>query len=256
MVDLCQRCILDTSVPDIVFNNEGICNYCLSYDEILLTLPASKEAKQLKLEQLVNQMKRDGEGNDYDCILGVSGGVDSTYLANLAVESGLRPLLVHVDTGWNNEIAVSNIEKLIEHLKLDLLTVVLDWEEIKDLQRSYFLASVPDCDVPQDHAFPAVLNRIAVENRIKHSLSGHNIATEFILPKAWSYDSNDLANLEHIHRIYGKRPIKSYPKYSLFKRVVWYRFIKKVTSYGKFKYLSDIKSFYMESVMRALASVS
>jgi len=247
----CSKCVLDTTVEDIYFDENGVCNYCKSYDNIIKTIPEGKEAKKI-LDSLVKKIKDDGQNKKYDCIIGLSGGVDSTYLAYLVVELGLRPLVVHIDTGWNSEIAVQNIENVVNILDLDLFTYVIDWEEMKDLQLSFFKASVPDCDIPQDHVFPALLNKIAKQNKIKHIISGHNIVTEYILPRNWSYDSNDLTHLLDIHSKFGNRPLKKYPKYSLFDRMIYYRFIFPVTSHRFLYYIpynkEEIKSFIQEKL--------
>lgn len=203
----CSKCVLDTTVEDITFDENGVCNYCREYDSVVKTIPHGEKAKEV-LNQTVKQIKQDGKGKKYDCILGLSGGVDSTYLAYLVVELGLRPLVVHIDTGWNSEIAVQNIENVVNKLNLDLHTHVIDWEEMKDLQLAFFKASIPDCDIPQDHVFPALLNKIAKQNKIKHIISGHNIVTEYILPRNWSYDSNDLTHILDIHKKVWKNAFK------------------------------------------------
>lgn len=248
---VCKRCVLDTTVEDIVFDENGICNYCHSYDDIVKTIPQGSEAIK-HLEQLVQKIKLDGKGSEYDCIIGLSGGVDSTYLAHMVIKQGLRPLAVHVDTGWNSEIAVSNIENVVNKLGIDLYTVVIDWEEMKDLQRSYFLASVPDCDVPQDHVFPAVLSKIASSKGIKHSISGHNIVTEYVLPRNWSYDSNDLVQLKEIHKKYGKSRLKKYPTISLFDRTIKYKFITPLNTHRFLYYVPYNKESVKEFIQSEL----
>ncbi|MCP4325916.1 MAG: N-acetyl sugar amidotransferase [Alteromonadales bacterium] len=237
---ICSQCILDTSDPKITFDKNGVCNYCHSYKKVESTALNPVEAEKY-LKSMVAKIK-DSSTGEYDCIVGMSGGVDSTYVAYLAKEYGLNPLAVHIDAGWNSEIAVKNIESATNILKIDLETIVLDWQEIRDLQRSYFLASVPDCDVPQDHAFVAGLYKLAAKYNIKYMLSGHNNVTEFILPPAWGYDSNDLTNLLDIHRQYGAVELKTYPKLGLFERTVYYRLFKKLTSFRILNYVPYIKS--------------
>ena len=247
----CTKCILDTTVEDINFDENGVCNYCRDYDHIIKTIPHGEKAKKV-LNQIVKQIKQDGKNKKYDCILGLSGGVDSTYLAYLVVELGLRPLVVHIDTGWNSEIAVQNIENVVNILNLDLHTHVIDWEEMKDLQLAFFKASIPDCDIPQDHVFPALLNKIAKQNKIKHIISGHNVVTEYILPRNWSYDSNDLTHLLDVHKKFGKIPLKKYPRYSLFDRIFTYRWIFPVKSHRFLYYVpydkEEIKKFIQEKL--------
>ncbi|WP_422089415.1 N-acetyl sugar amidotransferase [Tenacibaculum ovolyticum] len=247
----CSKCVLDTTVEDILFNEEGICNYCLEYEEKVIKID-KKLDKDKELKNLINTVKESGKNNEYDCIIGLSGGVDSTYLLYWAVENGLRPLAVHIDTGWNSELAVCNIENAVKQTNVDLYTHVIDWEEMKDLQLSFFKASVPDCDVPQDHVFSIVLNRVARKNKISYSLSGHNNVTEFILPKTWSYDSNDLSNLLDIHKKFGKIKLKKYPKNTLFNRVIYYKYLFPVKSVRPINFLdynkSEIKKIIQEKL--------
>lgn len=249
--EICSKCILDTTVSDIEFDSQGVCNYCHAYDRVIKTIPVGQEATD-KLNKIVARIKKDGVGNDYDCIIGLSGGVDSSYLAHQVVSLGLRPLAVHVDTGWNSDIAVQNIENVVKILKLDLFTVVIDWEEMRDLQLAFFKASVPDCDIPQDHVFPAILNKIAAEHGIKHSISGHNIVTEYILPRNWSYDSNDLEHIKDIHKQFGTKKLTKYPMLSLFKRTIFYKFIKPVESHRFLYYIpyqkNEIKAFIINNL--------
>lgn len=221
----CNRCVLDTTVSDIIFDSNGVCNYCHSYDDIIKTVPTGEVAVK-KFDEIIAKIKDEGKNNEYDCIIGISGGVDSTYLADLVIRNGLRPLAVHVDTGWNSEIATQNIQKLVEILEIDLMTFVIDWQEMKDLQLAFFKASLPDCDIPQDHVFPAVLHSLAKKYNIKSIISGHNIVTEFILPRNWSYDSNDLDHILDVHKKYGKIKLKKYPKFSFFDKVKYHHFDK------------------------------
>lgn len=242
---ICTKCILDTTDERITFNESGICNYCRSYAEVERSALSEHESK-LYLQSMVEKI-RDSANGEYDCIVGMSGGVDSTYVAYLVKTLGLRPLAVHIDAGWNSEIAVQNIESATKILKIDLETIVLDWKEIRDLQRAYFKASVPDCDVPQDHAFVAGIYAAAAKYGIRYMISGHNNVTEFILPPSWGYDSTDLSNLQDIHHQYGAVKLSSYPKLGLFKRTVYYRLIKKLNSFRILNYVpynkDDVTSF-------------
>lgn len=247
---ICTQCILDTSDPKISFDESGVCNYCHSFKEIeKKSLSLEKSEKHLK--SMISQIKKDSKG-EYDCIVGMSGGVDSTYVAYLAKKHGLNPLAVHIDAGWNSEIAVKNIESATNILSIDLETIVLDWQEIRDLQRSYFLASVPDCDVAQDHAFVAGIHHIAAKYKIKHMISGHNNVTEFILPPAWGYDSSDLSNLEDIHRQYGKVKLRTYPKLGLFTRAIYYRLINRLNSFRILNFVPYNKDLVREFIIKEL----
>jgi len=244
----CRKCILDTTVKDIEFDDEGICNYCKAYNKIIATVPTGIEA-EAKLNEIVEQIKRNGKNKEYDCLIGLSGGVDSTYLAYLVVSNGLRPLVVHIDTGWNSEIAVQNIQNVVTKLNLDLFTYVIDWDEMKDLQLSFFKASVPDCDIPQDHVFPALLNRIAKKYNIRDIISGHNLVTEFISPKGWLYDSNDLVHILDIQKKFGSVKLKKYPKFSLIDKWM-YKFIYKIKSHRLLYYVPYNKNKVKEFISK------
>ncbi len=221
----CVRCVMDTSDPWISFNDEGICNHCQAYDSYIKTI-GTPEDRERKLTNMVEQMKVRGKGKEYDCIMGLSGGVDSSYLAWFAVKKlGLRPLVVHVDTGWNSELAVSNIQNIVQRLKLDMHTLVINWPEIRDLQRAYFLSGIANLDVPQDHAFIASLYREARKFGIKDILNGGNMQTESILPNAWGYDASDAVSLKAIHKKFGLLKLKDYPTMSPLRRYVYYPFI-------------------------------
>jgi len=224
----CARCVMDTSDPWITFNDEGVCNHCQAYDAYIAMM-GTPEDRQRKLDQLVGQLKARGKGKDYDCIMGLSGGVDSSYLAWLAVKQlGLRPLVVHVDAGWNSELAVNNIQNIVQRLNLDMHTLVIDWREIRDLQRAYFLSGIANLDVPQDHAFITALYSEARKYGIKDILNGGNMQTESILPKAWGYDASDAVSLKAIHKKFGTIRLKNYPTMSMFEKYFYYPFIQKM----------------------------
>ena len=218
---ICTKTVMDTSDPDITFDSDGVCNYVNSYDNWDSDIKLSPLDAKLELERMINKMLDDGRGKQYDCIMGLSGGVDSSFLVYKVVkEWGLRPLIVHVDAGWNSELAVNNIENIVNFLNIDLHTLVVEWNDIRDLQRSFFQASVPNCDIPQDHSFIAGLYTEAKKYKIKHILNGGNMATESILPNAWGHDANDLVHINDIHRRFGERKLKNYPKINFFNRLV------------------------------------
>jgi N-acetyl sugar amidotransferase len=208
---MCARTVMDTTDPEIIFDAEGVSNHWYEYQDAARRQLLPADQARVQLERLVDLMKRAGRGRSYDCVLGLSGGVDSSYLAHLAVELGLRPLIVHFDNGWNSELAVSNIERLVKGLNLDLHTFVMDWPEFRDLQRAYFKASVVDLEVPTDHMILGALYQIATKNGLKYILSGTNVATEAILPRRWYYSKFDLANLRDIHRQFGTLPLRKLP---------------------------------------------
>lgn len=204
----CSRCILDTTVPEIVFDQKGECNYCKIHDELEKKYPLGKEGKR-KLKELVDKIKKDGKGKKYDCVVGVSGGRDSTYTLYMAKKLGLRPLAVHFDNGWNSETAVRNIQKVTNKLGVDLHTVVADWEEFKDLQIAFLKASTPDAEVPTDYVMISVLFQVAAQEGIKYHITGHSFRTEGTSPIGWTY--MDGRYIKNVHKKFGKIKIKSFP---------------------------------------------
>lgn len=217
---VCVRTVMDTTDPDIRFDADGICHYWHAFNSFRESLP-SAEARNQMLAERVERIKQAGRGKDYDCILGLSGGVDSSWLAKLAYDFGLRPLVVHFDNGWNTELAVANIESIVRRLGFDLETWVMDWAEFRDLQRAYLMASVLDLEVPTDHMILGALYRTAARHGIRTILSGTNYATEWLLPKAWNYRKSDLINLKSIHARFGERPLKTLPSLGVWQQS-WY----------------------------------
>lgn len=224
----CSLSVMDNIAdPDITFDENGICNYYYEYLEAEKQQCFTGEVGLQKQLDLANEIKKYPGKNGYNCILGLSGGADSTYLAFLAKKFGLNPLLVHFDYGWNSEIAVKNVQNAVMMTGFDLYTVVMDWEEFKSLQRSYFKASVLDLDVPADHMIFGSLYETAMKFNIKYILSGNNIWTEHTLPKSWNYSKFDLRNLKNIHRQFENTPLKRLPalgywqliKYNTFKKL-------------------------------------
>lgn len=239
---VCTRCVMDTTDPDITFDSEGVCNHCRGF----ATLPGTEwfpnEEGRSLLEMKLEAIRFDGAGKEYDCILGLSGGVDSSYLALLAKDWGLRPLVVHVDAGWNSELAVANIEKLVRHCGYDLHTHVVDWEEMRDLQLAYLRSGISNQDVPQDHIFFSSLYHFAAKHRIRHILSGGNIATEAIFPHSWHGNAMDDVNLRAIHRKFGTRPLKKYRTISFWQYYFVYPFMKKMRTLRPLNYMPYDKS--------------
>lgn len=236
---ICTRCVMDTSDPDITFDEQGVCSHCRSYDAMVRNTVdrAARGERKAELDAVVARIRQAGQGHDYDCIMGLSGGVDSSYVAYTAKKLGLRPLAVHFDSGWNSELAVSNIENIVKRLGIDLHTHVVDWEEMRDLQLAFFKASVANCDTPTDHAFPAVLYREAARHGIKYILSGTNYATEFILPPAWGYSSSDKRQLMDISRKFGKVRLRHYPRIGFFAQYLWYPYVRGIKTVRLLNYL-------------------
>ncbi|MGB3837201.1 N-acetyl sugar amidotransferase [Castellaniella sp.] len=233
----CARCVMDTSDPEIIFDEGGVCNHCHQFDERAGREWFPNESGRHQWEDIVKKIKGHGRGQEYDCILGLSGGVDSSYLAIKAHEWGLRPLVMHVDAGWNSELAVSNIESIVRHCGYDLHTHVVDWEEMRDLHLAYLRAGVANQDVPQDHIFFASLYHFATHNGIRYILSGGNLATEGIFPSSWHGSAMDAINLKAIHSKYGNDRLSQYRTISFFDYYVWYPFFKKMRTLRPLNYM-------------------
>ncbi len=226
---ICTRCVMDTTDPEIRFDENGVCNYCREVAERRKQYPYNldAEAKEKELANLVLQIQKAGKHKKYDCVLGVSGGVDSTFTAYRARKLGLRPLALHLDNGWNSEMAVHNIEKVCKKLDMDLFTYVIDWEEFRDIQLSFLKASTPDSEIPTDFAIASILNKTAAKHGLKYILTGDNYNTESILPPAWSHGHRDWKYVKNIHRQFGTIPFKTYPKASYFK-LFYYVFLERI----------------------------
>jgi len=211
---MCVRCVMDTTDPDITFDADGVCSHCHGFEANIRPYWHPGAAGATKLEALLADIRAAGEGREYDCIIGLSGGVDSSFLTAKLVEWKLRPLVVHVDAGWNSELAVKNIEQMISRLGLHLDTVVIDWNEMRDLQRAFLRSHVANQDIPQDHAFFAALFRKAIERDIRFVVNGSNYATEGVLPQSWGYDAMDSTHIRDIHRQFGEAPLRTFPLFS------------------------------------------
>ena len=226
---ICSRCVMDTSDHQISFDKNGVCNHCSEFDSNTSKRWFPNDEGQVRLDASFDTIRRSGQNSEYDCIIGLSGGVDSSYLALVMKDFDLRPLVVHVDAGWNSELAVFNIEQIVKHCGYDLHTHVMDWREIRDLQLAYLKAGVANQDVPQDHAFFATLYHYAVQNNIKYVISGGNIATESVFPMSWHHSAMDSINLRAIHRKFGSRPLIQYKTISFFEYYFYYPFVKGMT---------------------------
>jgi N-acetyl sugar amidotransferase len=211
-LQICSRCVMDETVPDIVFYADGRCSCCRPYDEHRTKELFTDEAGSERLERLVEDIKRAGRNAPYDCLIGLSGGVDSSYVAYLVAKRfGLRALALHLDNGWNTELAVDNVERIVKGLQINLSTHVLDWREFRDIQTAFIRSSISNIEIPTDHAIWAVLIKTAAKMGIKYIIAGNNVVTESIMPESWLYGSKDSRLIRGIHRRFGRVPMKTYP---------------------------------------------
>ncbi len=252
MYQVCTRCILDNiDYPEIYFDDAGVCNICNFYDEIAAKHILSDDKKEKALHKLVLNIKEAGANHEYDCVLGLSGGVDSSYVAYKTKTLGLRPLVVHLDNGWNSELAVKNIENIVRKLGFDLYTHVINWNEFRDLQLSYFKASVVDIEALTDHAINAILYKTASERGIKYILSGENLVTEGRMPPNWVHLKNDLVNIKDIHKKFGKIPIKTFPTLGELKSF-YYKRIKGIKTIPLLDYIDFNKNKAKQIIIHEL----
>lgn len=215
---MCVRCVFDENINGISFNVKGLCNYCQAYDNDVVPL-LKKINNSYELEKIVNEIKLFGKNQKYDCLIGLSGGVDSSFVAYNIHKLGLRPLAFHLDNGWNSDISVKNIKNIVSKLELELYTYVIDWEEFKDLQLSFIKAGVVDIELLTDHAITAVAYRLMKNEKIKYFISGSNYVTEAIMPNNWSYYKWDSKNIKAIHKKFGNKPLKTFPYYGFYDKI-------------------------------------
>jgi N-acetyl sugar amidotransferase len=247
---VCSNCVMDTSDSKIVFDGRGWCDYCNNFYRNILPNWHTDEKGEKALGAIAEEIRRGGKDRDHDCIIGVSGGVDSSYVTLVAKERlGLRPLIFHVDAGWNSQQSVNNIEKLVDGLDLDLHTDVVDWLEMKDLQLAFFRAQVPHLDTPQDHVFFAALYNFAAHNGFKYVLTGANYSTECVRePLEWHYHASDLRQLRDIHRRFGQRPLRTFPLADITRFKLYYRFIKGIRVVKPLNYVPYFKEPAMQEL--------
>jgi N-acetyl sugar amidotransferase len=242
---------MDTTDPNIVFDMNGICNHCHRYDTLLSMRVYEKDESKIMLDKIVKTIKTKGSNKDYDCLIGVSGGVDSTYVAYLTKKLGLKPLAVHFDNGWNSELAVSNIEKVLDKLNIDLYTYVIDWPTFKDLQLSFLKSSTPDGEIPTDHAINALLFSEANKRNIKFIINGMNFATESMAVESWSYGHSDWKYIKSIHKKFGQSSLNKYPKYTFLDLFYW-TFLKSIKVISILNYIDYKKEEVMNILQNEL----
>jgi len=221
-IKICKRCVMDSTDPAIKFDNNGFCNYCSSYLEQDFSYHPSKEQQ---LQTILSEIKEYGKDKKYDCLIGLSGGVDSSYVAYEVKRRGLRPLAIHLDNGWNSELAESNMRKCVEKLNIDLITYKVDWDEFKDIQKSFLKASIPGMEIPTDHALITILNRTAIENDIRYIINGSNNSSEYIMSPRWSEGDGQRDGLlvKTIQKKFGTKRLKTFPR-----TTIWENFSNKL----------------------------
>ncbi len=244
---ICTKCVMDTTDPGITFDDNGVCSHCRSYDSLVKTTCYGAEEGRRRLDTLIDTIRREGKERDYDCVIGVSGGVDSTFVAYKVKELGLRPLAVHLDNGWDSELAVKNIENVIKKLSIDLHTHVIDWEEFRDLQLAFLKASTPDSEIPTDHAIIALLHQMADKIGIRFLITGCNVRTETHLPKAWSQGHWDWRYIRSVQRRFGNMRIGTFPHTGLWK---YHRYRARHRQIDILNYLDYVKKDAKELIKR------
>ena len=246
---VCTRCVMDTSDPDIVFDENGICNHCTSFIERLQSRGYIKGESEAQWQQYVDVIKEQEKGKTYDCIVGISGGVDSCYVAYLCKHYGLRALLVHMDNGWDTEIAVNNIKSVAKALDFDYISYVLDWEEFKNVQLAYLKSSSVDLEMTTDVAILASIYETAAKYNIRYIISGGNLSSEGILPLQWGYHRyKDMKMYNYIVKKYSSTRIKKVPTIGLLKES-YYRFFKKMKTLYILNYIDYDKDAAKKHLM-------
>lgn len=248
---ICANCVMDTTDSNITFDDKGVCDHCNTFYDKIDPFWHTDERGSMQLHALVETIKKNGKGNEFDCMMGMSGGIDSSYLLHkMVTEFNLKPLVFHVDAGWNSQIAVNNIEKLIDGLGLDLYTEVINWEEMKDLQLAFFKSGVPHIDVPQDHAFFATMYKFASKFNVKTILTGGNYSTECVRnPLEWMYYQSDSIQLLDIYKKFGKRKLVNYPLTNIVWHKFWLPYFKGIKLYRPLDFIPYNKDEAMQTLI-------
>ena len=247
---ICTNCVMDTSDPRITFDDRGVCDHCQGfYKDVLPNWHPNEKGREIFRLQ-VEKVKAGAKGKPFDSIMGLSGGLDSSYLLHLAVtEFGLRPLVFHVDGGWNTDIAVNNIQMLVEKLGLELFTEVIDWPEMQDFQLAFFKSGTPHLDIPQDHAFFGTMFHFARKYKIKYILNGGNFSTECIRnPKDWIYYGTDMPMINDIRRRFGTRKMEKYPFSGILYHKLYLRYFWGITVLRPLNYLPYTKAIAIKTL--------
>lgn len=241
----CTRCVMDTTDIEIFFDEHGQCNHCTKFLKNRMKYGGRGKNSEELIDLELKNIKKDGKNSEYDCVVGISGGVDSCYTAYLAKQRGLRILAVHLDNGWNSEEAVQNVKNLANKLKIDYESYVLDWDEFRDIQLAFLKASVPEAETPTDMAIPAALHHYAAKYNVKHILSGGNLATEGILPASWHYDAKDMKYFNYIQNAFGQKKIRKFPTFG-YKKEMYYKLVKGIRMSYLLNYVPYLKEDAIE----------
>ncbi len=247
---VCTQCVMDNTDSAIIFDENGVCDHCLDFEQNVKPNWHTDERGRAEIAKIIDQVRAAGKGHDFDCILGLSGGLDSSYMLHLLVkEFGLRPLVFHVDGGWNSDLAVNNIQMLVEKLSLDLFTEVIDWEDMRDFQHAFFKSGISQIDIPQDHAFVATLYKFANKYGVKHIMNGGNISTECVRnPLEWLYYATDMRLINDIRQQFCTRPLTNYPFSSVLYHKFYLRYIKRVQVVRPLNYLPFSKELAINTL--------
>ena len=241
---LCKSCVMDTTDPNIYFDEFGICDHCINFNKNIKNFLNFKALNRDELEKLSFKISNSTNKNGYNCLIGLSGGVDSSFLVHYAVTKlKLKPFIVHVDTGWNSKESVNNIEKIIDKLNLDLHTEVINWREMRDLQLSFFKAGHPNLDIPQDHAIWASIHKLSLKHQIKFLITGGNFSTECIRePLEWSYHASDVRHIKDVHKRFGSNKLETFPLCNIFTYKLYYRYFKNLKVIQLLNYINYKKN--------------
>lgn len=247
----CTRCLMDTTDPEIIFDENGYCNHCTEYLNRRINHKYQGEESDKALEQIIAKVKEAGKGKEYDCVMGLSGGIDSSYAAYIVKQFGLRILAIHLDNGWNAEEAVLNIKNIAQKLGIDYESYVLDWEEFRDIQLAFLRASVPEAETPTDVAIPGALHYYAAKYGVKYIINGGNFATEGVLPRSWHYNARDMKYFNHIQKTFGEKKPKKFPTFG-YKAETYYKLVKGINHIYILNYVPFVKQEAMEFLKEKL----
>lgn len=249
----CSRCVMDTTDSKISFDSNGVCDHCTTYDTEIKPFWNPKQSNSPEMKKLISDIKKSGKGKEFDCLMGMSGGIDSSFLLHkMVTEYGLKPLVFHVDAGWNSQLAVNNIQRVVEKLNLDLFTEVINWREMRDLQLTYLKSGMSNVDTPQDHAFFATMYKFAAKHNIKYILTGGNYATECIRnPLEWMWYQSDSILLKDLHKKFGTVPLKTFPITNILWHKVYLPYIRRI----KLKRPLDYITYDKEAATKELEDI-